>query len=64
MAKVSTSISLDADVKDQAVAMLNEFGLDLSTAVGVFLRQMIRENRFPFRIALTDDSKGETEATA
>ena len=64
MAKVSTSISLDAEVKDQAVAMLNEFGLDLSTAVGVFLRQMIRENRFPFRIALTDDPNGETEATA
>ena len=32
MAKVSTSISLEADVKDKAVPILSELGLDLSTA--------------------------------
>lgn len=52
MAKVSTTISLDSEVKAQSQALLAEMGLDLSTAVGVFLRQMIRERRFPCEIAL------------
>ena len=52
MAKVSTSISLDADVKDKAQYILGELGLDLSTAVGLFLRQTIREKRIPFEVSL------------
>ena len=41
MAKVSTSISIDADVKAQAQALFADFGLDLSTAINIFLRQSI-----------------------
>ncbi len=52
MAKISTSISLDSEVKERAVSMLNDFGLDLSTAVGIFLRQMLRERRFPLEMNL------------
>lgn len=52
MAKVSTSISLDVDVKDRAQSVLSELGLDLSTAVGLFLRQTIREKRIPFEVSL------------
>ena len=50
MAKVSTSISLDADVKAQAQALFADFGMDLSTAINIFLRQSIRENCIPFVI--------------
>lgn len=50
MAKVSTNISIDADTKTKAQELLADFGLDLSTAVNIFLRQMIRENAFPFTI--------------
>lgn len=50
MAKVSTSISIDADVKAQAQALFADFGLDLSTAINIFLRQSIRENGIPFTI--------------
>ena len=35
MAKVSTSISIDADVKAQAQALFADFGLDLSTAINI-----------------------------
>ena len=52
MAKVSTSISIDSEVKEKAIPILNEVGLDLSTAVGIFLRQTIRENSIPFDITL------------
>lgn len=50
MAKVATNISIDADIKKSAQKMLGEFGLDLSTAVNMFLRQMLREKAIPFEI--------------
>ena len=50
MAKVATNISIDEDIKPKAQAMLAEFGLDLSTAVNMFLRQMLRERAIPFEI--------------
>ena len=50
MAKVSTSISIDADVKEKAQKLFAEFGMDLSTAINVFLRQSIYEHGIPFAI--------------
>ncbi len=52
MAKIATSISIDAEVKERAIPLLGELGLDLSTAVGMFLRQTIRERAIPFDISL------------
>lgn len=51
MAKVSTNISIDADVKAKAQELFADFGMDLSTAVNIFLRQTIRENAIPFSIS-------------
>ncbi len=51
MAKVSTSISIDADVKAQAQELFADLGLDLSTAINIFLRQSIRENCIPFEVS-------------
>jgi len=50
MAKVSTNISIDADVKTKAQELFSDFGMDLSTAVNIFLRQAIRDNAIPFSI--------------
>ncbi len=51
MAKVSTNISIDAETKVKAQAMLADFGMDLSTAVNIFLKQMIYEGAIPFAIS-------------
>lgn len=50
MAKVATTITIDSDIKKQAQELLADFGLDLSTAVNIFLRQTVRENAIPFEI--------------
>ncbi|MBQ8431303.1 MAG: type II toxin-antitoxin system RelB/DinJ family antitoxin [Clostridia bacterium] len=50
MAKVSTNVSIDADVKTKAQELLADLGLDLSTAINIFLRQMVRENAIPFTV--------------
>ncbi len=51
MAKVSTNITIDAETKAKAQAMLADFGMDLSTAVNIFLKQMIYEGAIPFAIS-------------
>lgn len=50
MAKVSTNINLDADLKRSAQVLLKDLGMDLTTAVTIFLKQMVREQGLPFRV--------------
>ncbi len=50
MAKVSTSITIDAEVKAKAQELFADLGLDFSTAINMFLRQSIRENGIPFAV--------------
>lgn len=50
MPKVSTNISIDAETKARAQIMLADLGMDLSTAVNIFLRQMLYEGGIPFSI--------------
>lgn len=50
MAKVSANISIDSDVKAKAQELFSDLGLDLSTAINIFLKQAIRENAIPFSI--------------
>ncbi len=50
MSKVSTNISLDADLKAESIALFKELGMDLSTAITVFLKQSLREQGMPFKV--------------
>lgn len=50
MAKVTTSINLDTELKKKAQILFADFGMDLTTAVTVFLTQAVREQRIPFEI--------------
>ena len=48
--KVATNLSLDPDLKREASILFSDLGMDLSTAVSVFLRQAVRVQGFPFVI--------------
>ena len=52
MRKVSTNISLDPKLKEESMILFSKFGLDLSTAISIFLQQSVREKRIPFEIRL------------
>lgn len=41
-------VRLDDELKNQAAAVYNELGIDLSTAVRMFLKKSIFEGGFPF----------------
>ena len=52
------SIRIDRDLKDEADTIFNALGMNLTTAITVFVRQAVRQKKIPFEIALnTDDSK-------
>lgn len=51
MAKTTANISIDAKTKKKAQELFADFGMDLSTAINIFLRQAIRENAIPFAIS-------------
>ena len=52
MTKTSMNIRMDEDIKRQAQHLFAEFGLDMTTAINMFLRQAIRERRIPFELKL------------
>ena len=62
MAKINTNISIDKELKQSAVALFSEFGLDLSTAITLFLQQSVREKRIPFEIRMEIPNKETIEA--
>ena len=61
MATVNMSIRMDAELKKQADAMFSDMGLNMTTAMNMFLRQVVRQGRIPFEIA-TDIPNAETVA--
>ena len=50
MAQTTVSIRIDDNLKKQTDFLLEEFGMNFSTAVTVFAKAVVRENRIPFAI--------------
>lgn len=50
MALVSTNIKIDHALKQESQELFESFGLSLSSAINIFLRQAVREQAIPFRI--------------
>jgi DNA-damage-inducible protein J len=46
------SIRLDSNVKKQCETLYAELGINLTTAINVFLRQSLRTGGFPFEVKL------------
>ena len=43
------NIRIDRELKEQAKEVYKDMGMDLTTAVTVFLKQSVREQRLPFQ---------------
>ena len=55
------AVRVDDDLKKEATAIFNELGLDMSTAVKLFLKQSVLTKSIPFKLALDEYSKDEVE---
>jgi DNA-damage-inducible protein J len=51
MATTNINIRIDSEVKSKAQKLFNKFGLDMTTAINLFLRQSIRTNSIPFPVS-------------
>lgn len=61
MSKTIT-IRVDEDTKDSANKIFKEVGIDMSTAVNMFLKQVIRSNGIPFAITADKPNKKTIDA--
>lgn len=64
MAATNLNIRTDKDVKESAERLFEELGLNMTTAVNMFLRQAIRENRIPFELTLNTPNSVTAAAIA
>ena len=62
MSSVPTQIRIDSKVKEQAVAILNNLGLDMSSAVNIFLRQIVLRGGLPFTVDIPNYNQEVLEA--
>ena len=52
MATTNLNIRTDKEMKERAEAIFFELGLNMTTAINIFLRTTIRENGIPFALKL------------
>ena len=58
MADTTTfSVRMDTELKKQCEALYGELGMNLTTAINVFLRQSLRAGGFPFDVRLEKPSQ-------
>jgi addiction module antitoxin, relB/dinJ family len=51
------SIRLDSEVKEQAQQVFNNLGMDMTTAINIFLRQAIQYQGLPFDVRLDENRR-------
>jgi len=51
MAQATFSVRMDETLKAQFDSLCTEFGMNMSTAINVFARAVVRERKIPFEIA-------------
>ena len=53
--KIRTNMYLNKSIKNQAQQIFKEYGISLSDAVNMFLRQSVYENGIPFQLKIPKD---------
>ena len=60
MSTVNLNIRTDKEIKEKAENIFQELGLNMTTAINIFLRTSIRENGIPFDLKI-DTVNDETK---
>lgn len=48
----NVSIRMDKALKEQAEILFSELGMNMTTALNIFLRQSVRQGKIPFEVSL------------
>ncbi len=57
MVTTNLNVRTEKVVKEKAEAIFNELGLNMTTAINIFLRTTIRENGIPFDLKLSEPNE-------
>jgi DNA-damage-inducible protein J len=60
--KASITVRTDIQAKKDAQMILSNLGLDMSTAINIFLRQVIQEEGLPFKVVLKQPNQTTLKA--
>lgn len=60
MAQKNMNIRIDEELKNQADAILSDMGLNMSVAVNMYLKQIVRTREIPFIISAKNPINNET----
>ena len=52
MATVPTQVRIDENIKKQATELFSQLGMDMSSAINIFLRQCVMRGGFPFEVVV------------
>ena len=59
---VPTQVRIDADIKRQAAKIFAQLGIDMSTAMNIFLRQCVMKGGIPFNVEIPQFNKKTLKA--
>lgn len=57
MSKSNLTISMDKNDKEKFINLVDELGLNVSTAINMFVKQSIRENALPLNLKINNIEK-------
>ncbi len=52
MAQTTINVRMDEELKKQFEFFCNETGLNISTAINIFVKTVVREHQIPFKISI------------
>ncbi|WP_342547471.1 type II toxin-antitoxin system RelB/DinJ family antitoxin [Paenibacillus sp. FSL P2-0089] len=55
MAQTNINIRIDEDLKKEAELLFSDLGLNMTTAINIFVRQSLRQGGIPFEITTQTD---------
>ena len=63
---VTVNVRMEKSIKSEAEKLFAELGINMSSAINIFIRQAIRQNKIPFEISAerptTDNKKNRKTA--
>lgn len=62
MATANVSIRMDRDIKEQAEQLFADLGLNMTTAMNMFVKQALREQGIPFHVSARVPNAATIEA--
>ena len=58
----TVNVRMNAELKKQAEELFEELGMNLTTAVNIFIRQSLRQGGIPFNVSLDEPNRETVSA--